>query len=289
MIRLDYYVRRRPELDQEEFQARWLQEHGKLWVKHAESLGVRRYTQVHDWPEHPMCQAWRTGYGVKGQPYDGVSTAYWPSYRVLQEALATDQGRQANAEILADEKQLIDTSDSMLSFGIVHPVLNPRGELVASEETDIFRCMYFPEGLPQYSVDMIQRHWIAVHAWLTHEYSSNSPHKRYFQVHALEYPIAEEMRAERGMVLNPRHFGHAEAWTSQVELDRAAANPRRGELFPMFLADIDAFCDKSRGYFLAGKEFHLVDEEIYTLPLPVPPDFWSDNKPMVKRVNAKFR
>ena len=33
--------------------------------------------------------------------------------------------------------------------------------------------------------------------------------------------------------------------------------------------------DKRKGYFLAGKEFSLVDEEIYTLPLPVPSDFWT--------------
>lgn len=277
MIRLDYYVRRRGELAQDDFQALWLQEHGKLWVKHAETLGVRRYTQVHDWPDHPLCEAWRQGYGVEGQPYDGVSTAYWPSYRVLEEALASAEGKAAMAEILQHEKSLIDTNNCILSFGIVHPVLNPRGNIIASEETDVFRCMYFPEGLPQYSVEMIQRHWIAVHAWLTNEYSANSPNKRYFQVHALEYPIAEQMRAERGIIHGAHHFGHAEAWSSQSEFDKAAENPRRQELFPLFLADIDAFCDKSKGYFLAGKEFHLVDEEIYTLPLPTPADFWASD------------
>ena len=44
MIRLDYFVRRDPALEQEEFQALWLQDHGKLWVKHADTLGLRRYT-----------------------------------------------------------------------------------------------------------------------------------------------------------------------------------------------------------------------------------------------------
>ena len=90
----------------------------------------------------------------------------------------------------------------------------------------------------------------------------------------MEFPIAQDMRTARGIEHNPRHFGHAEAWSSREEMDFAAANPRRQELFPLFLADIDAFCDKTRGYFLAGKEFHLVDDEIYSLPLPVPEDFW---------------
>lgn len=274
MIRLDYYVRRNPDLEQEAFQALWLQEHGKLWVKHAEALGVRRYTQVHDWPDHPLCQAWQAGYGAQGQPYDGVSTAYWPSYRVLEDALASPEGRAGMDEILQDESRLIDTPNCILSFGIVHPVLNPRQSLVASEETDLFRCMYFPRGLPQYSVEVIQRHWISVHAWLTHEYSVSSPNKRYFQVHALEYPIADELRAARGIKQVPHHFGHAEAWSTQDEFDRAASNVRRQELFPLFLADIDAFCDNTKGYFLAGKEFHLVDEEIYNSPLPEPLDLW---------------
>lgn len=274
MIRLDFYVRRRADLDQEPFQARWLQEHGRLWVRYADVLGLKRYTQVHDWPDHPLSTAWRDSYGVQGKPYDGVSTAYWPSYRALCDALASDEGRAAMREIQADEQRIIDTANSMLSFGIVHPVINPRSRIVASEETDVFRCLYFPEALPGYSVEEVQRHWIAVHGWLSHEYRLHSPSKRYHQVHAVEYPLAEELREARGMQCNPRHFGHAEAWSSQAEFDHAVADPRRNDLFPLFLADIDAFCDKRRGYFLVGKEFKLVDEEVYQAPLPKPEDLW---------------
>lgn len=272
MIRLDYYVRRNPLLEQEEFQARWLQDHGRLWVKHAEALGVRRYTQLHDWPEHPVSAAWRAAYGVKGQPYDGVSTACWPSYKALQEALSSAEGRAAMSDILRHEKEIIDTPSCILSFGIVHPVINPRGKIVASEETDVFRCAYFPEGLPQYNLETIQRHWLAVHAWLSHEHSESSPHMRYFQVHALEYPIAQQLRRERGIEHGAHHFGHAEAWSSQLEFDRAAANPERETLVPMFLADIEALCNTRKGYFLSGKEFQLLDDPIYGKTLPQPGD-----------------
>jgi len=274
VIRLDYYARRLPELEQERFQAWWLQEHGKLWVRHADALGLKRYTQLHDWPDHPLCTAWRQSYAVSGQPYDGVSTAYWPSYQVLVDALDTRPGQAAMAEILEHERSMIDTANSMLAFGIVHPVINPRGRLVASEESHLFRCVYFPEGQPHYSREQIQRHWIAVHAGLSHEFSASSPNKRYHQVHALDLPLADRLRDDRGMRANPRHFGHAEAWSCQSEFDRAAADPGRAELFPLFLADIDAFCDRSRGYFLVGKEFSLVDEDIYGAPLPRPEDFW---------------
>ena len=272
MIRMDYYVRRDPTLEQEEFQALWLQEHGKLWVKHADALGLRRYTQVHDWPGHPLCEQWRGMYGAYGQAYDGVATACWPSYKALQVALETPAGAQAMAEILAHEKTIVDTSNSSLSFGIVHPVINPRDKIVASEESNVFRCVYFPEALPHLDLATIQRHWISVHGGLSQEHCTHSPHKRYLQVHAVDYPLTETLRAERGITANPRHFGHAEAWSSAREFQLAAVSPRREELLPLFLADIDAFCDISRGYLLAGKEFHLVDEEIYTTPLPQPGD-----------------
>ena len=39
MVRMDYYVRRDSALKQEEFQALWLQEHGKLWVKSTPGKG----------------------------------------------------------------------------------------------------------------------------------------------------------------------------------------------------------------------------------------------------------
>lgn len=272
MIRLDYYVRRKPELSQEEFQARWLQDHGKLWVRHAEVLGVKRYTQLHDWPDHPVARLYRNGWGITGEAYDGVSTAYWPSYKVLEQALATATGTAAMTEILADELQLIDTSRSILSFGIVHPIINPPAKITASEENEVVRGVYFPEGLPQYDVETIQRHWIAVHGGLTCEYMVTSPNRRYLQVHAIEYPVADAMRRARGMTHGLHHFGHADVCSSEDDFARSTKNPRRQELFPLYIADIDAFADCNTGYFVVGKEFYLVDDELYALPLPQPGD-----------------
>lgn len=272
MIRLDYYVQRKAELTQEEFQARWLQQHGKLWVKHADTLNVRRYSQLHDWPDHPVSIAYRNGWGVTGVPHDGVSTCYFASYKAFEEAIATEEGQAAMAEILADELEFIDTSRCMLSFGIVHPVINPRQKIVATEDSEIMKGIYFPEGLPQFDVDTIQRHWIAVHCWLTNEHCVNSPNMQYYQVHAREYPVLEEMRKARNMTRNPLHFGHAEAWSCEAEFEKAAQNPVRAETAHLFMDDIDAFADKNKGYFVVGKEFNLVDEDIYTEPLPQPGD-----------------
>jgi EthD domain len=268
MIRMDYYVRRNPSLEQEEFQALWLQEHGKLWVKHADALRLRRYTQMHDWPEHPVCETWRHSYGTNDYAYDGVATVCWASYKALEEALATPAGAQAMAEILAHEKTIVDTSNSRLSFGIVHPVINPPDKITASEESSVFRCVYISQSQPHLDLATIQRRWIAVHGGLSWEQSAKSPHKRYLQVHAVEYPLAAAWRAERGISVNIGHFGHAEAWSCPTEFQSAAVEPPPEDLFPLFLADMNAFCDNNRGFLLAGKEFHLVDEELYTNALP---------------------
>ncbi|MGI9202150.1 MAG: EthD domain-containing protein [Woeseiaceae bacterium] len=270
MIRLNYYVRRKPGMSAEEFESRWRESHGSLWEKYAEALGVRRYTQVYDDPEHSVATALKAGYKVVGEPYDGLSVACWSEIAVLEDALQTKEGAAAWRAIFDDECEFIDHASSMLSFGTDHAVLNPRGKLYADETSEMVRGAYFPKGLPGIELGELHRHWIAIHGGLTHDFSSYSPNIRYFQVHSVENAVAVEMRAKRGMQPSERYFGHAEVWISQAEMDKAAKNPIRQELFPLFIADIEAFCDMDTGYFIIGKEKHFVDKPIYTLPLPQP-------------------
>lgn len=270
MIKLNFYVRRNPNLSADEFRAYWRDNHGAIWSKFADTLGVRRYAQVYDEPSDPVAVALKEGYKVTADAYDGYSVACWSQIEVLEAALETVEGKAAWAEILEDEKEFIDHKRSMLSFGTDHAVINPRGKLYASEDSEMVRGAYFPKSLPGIALREVHRHWIAIHGGLTHDLSTYSPNIRYFQVHSVENSIAEAMRADRGMHPSERYFGHAEAWISAAELERAGKNPRRQELFPIFIADIEAFCDMDTGYFIIGKERHFVDEDIYTLPLPQP-------------------
>jgi hypothetical protein len=270
MIRLNYYVRKKPGMSAEEFHAYWRNTHGPLWAKFADVLGVRRYTQIYDDPDHPCATALHAGYSVTGEAYDGLSVACWSEIGVLEQPLATTEGAAAWQAIFEDENQFIDHERSMLSFGTDHAVLNPRGKLYASEESEMVRGAYFPKGLPGIELAELHRHWIAIHGGLTHDFSTYSPNIRYFQVHSVENRVAEEMRRVRGMTPSERYFGHAEVWVSAAEMEKAAQSPRRQELFPIFIADIEAFCDMDSGYFVIGKEHHFVDKDIYTLPLPQP-------------------
>lgn len=270
MIRLNYYIRRKPEMSVDDFQAYWRESHGPLWEKFADTLGVRRYVQVYDDPENPIAKGLKEGYRVAGEAYDGVSVACWSEIGVLEAALATDEGKAAWNALLEDENEFIDHKRSMLSFGTDHPVINPRGKLVASEDSDMVRGVYFPQGLPGLKLGELQRHWIAIHGGLTHDFSGHSPNIRYFQVHRVDHKITDDMRKARGMSEGTNYFGHAEIWTSPAEQEKAAQSPRRVELFPYYIADIEAFCDLDTGYFVIGKEQYFVDKDIYTLPLPQP-------------------
>lgn len=270
MIRLNYYVRRKPGMSVEDFQNYWRESHGPLWAKYEEILGCRRYVQIHDNPEHPVAETLKTGYKVTGDAYDGYSVACWSEIAVLERALATPEGKAAWKALLEDEREFIDHDRSMLSFGTDHAVLNPRGKLVASEDSEMVRGAYFPKGLPGIELGELHRHWIAIHGGLTHDFSTYSPNIRYFQVHSVENEIAQEMRSARDMSPSERYFGHAEVWISMAEMEQAAESPRRQELFPIFIADIEAFCDMDTGYFVIGKEYYFVDKDIYTLPLPQP-------------------
>jgi hypothetical protein len=269
MIRLNYYIRRKPELSAREFSDAW-NKHGQLWTQYAEVLGLRRYVQVRDLPDHPMALAYRTGYSVVGEAYDGVSVANWAEIAVLEAALETIEGQAAWRAIFESEKEFIDHSRSIQAFGIDHPVINPRGKLVATQDSDLVRGFYFPEGLPNLDRAELQRHWIAVHGGLTHDFSTWSFNMRYFQVHRVDNTIADAMRDARGMPDSPNHFGCAEVWSCMAEIEKAAKNPRRQELFPYYISDIESFCDTTKGYFVVGKEHFFVDEDIYTLPLPQP-------------------
>ena len=47
MIKLVFTLRRRPGMTREEFQHHWREHHAPIVKRHAETLRIRRYVQVH--------------------------------------------------------------------------------------------------------------------------------------------------------------------------------------------------------------------------------------------------
>ena len=122
MIKLVYCLRRRPELSRDEFQRYWRQTHGPLVRERAGALGIKRYVQVHTL-DSPLNEALRASRGSAGEPFDGVAEMWWDSAESLAAATATEEGRRAAQELLADEGRFIDVERSVIFVAEEHPVL----------------------------------------------------------------------------------------------------------------------------------------------------------------------
>ena len=270
MIRLDYSIRKKPSLSAEEFQNYWRDHHAPLWEKHADVLKVRRHVRWENRPDHPMAEPTRQAYKIGGEPFDGMATTIWTDIRELEAALSTKAGQTAYQEILEDERNFIDQSQSYVAFGIEHAVVFDREVLYATEDNDFVRGIYFPSGLPGFNIGEVQRHWVAVHGGLSHELTIGSANRRYMQIHAGNFNLYHKFLADRAIEFNPSYFGHAEAFTSPEEAEKAAKLGRPPEIFDYFVIDIDSFADPERSYFGMGKEYLVVNKPVYALPLPRP-------------------
>jgi len=106
MIKLVFCCQRKPGLTREEFQARWLDEHGPLVRKVRESLPMmKRYVQSHSLPDE-ISEGVRAPRGA-GPAYDGITEVWFEDL----ESLGGDGSEAAIAgarALIEDESQFLD-------------------------------------------------------------------------------------------------------------------------------------------------------------------------------------
>lgn len=127
MIKLTYVLRRRPELEPNEFQRYWREEHAPLVARHADTLRIRRYVQTHRLPSD-LDGALADSRGAQVEPYDGVAQLWWDSLEDLAAVLGDEAGQQAAAELLEDESRFIDLPATSIWLGEEHVVVGARAE-----------------------------------------------------------------------------------------------------------------------------------------------------------------
>jgi uncharacterized protein (TIGR02118 family) len=112
MVKLIFCLRRRPDMSVEEFHRYWRDDHAPLVTRHAATLGIRRYVQLHTvpGPVNAMLAASRGG----PEAYDGVAELWFDSAESLASSAATDEGMAAAAELAHDEERFIDHARSPL-------------------------------------------------------------------------------------------------------------------------------------------------------------------------------
>ena len=106
MIKLIVAIYRKPGMTLEAFNDRWLNVHGPLVKKHAQTLRMKRYVQSH-YVSVPEIEAQLAERGWGKRP-DAVTEVWWDSLDDYYAALATPEGIAANLELEADEKQFCD-------------------------------------------------------------------------------------------------------------------------------------------------------------------------------------
>jgi uncharacterized protein (TIGR02118 family) len=122
VIKLVYTLCRRADLTPEEFQRYWREQHAPLVVRHAETLRIRRYLQVHA-VDSELDEAVARPRGSEPRHFDGVAELWWDSLEDLLAPFSTPAGQLAGRELLEDERRFIDLERSPLRFGVEHPVI----------------------------------------------------------------------------------------------------------------------------------------------------------------------
>jgi uncharacterized protein (TIGR02118 family) len=122
MIKLTFVLRRRPDVDADEFHRYWREEHGPLVARHADALRIRRYVQLHR-VDNPFDAALNEARGIAAEPYDGVAELWFDSLEDVAATIGTEAGARAGAELLEDEARFIDLPACSLWFGSEHTVV----------------------------------------------------------------------------------------------------------------------------------------------------------------------
>ena len=115
VIKLTFAVRRREDIEPEEFHRYWRDEHGPLVRSFQATLGMRRYVQVHrmETPLNDVLQASRNAL----EPFDGTAELWWDDLDALTAASSTPEGVAAGQALLTDEARFIDLARSALWLG----------------------------------------------------------------------------------------------------------------------------------------------------------------------------
>ena len=115
MIKLTFCLIRQPRLTREAFQDYWLNKHAPLVKSHQQTLGIRRYVQLHS-ADPAVSADIRQSRGGPEQ-YDGVAQLWWDSFDDLAKRLTDPRGIEAGRQLLEDEQKFIDLPRSPLWWG----------------------------------------------------------------------------------------------------------------------------------------------------------------------------
>ena len=115
MIKLTFCLTRLSHLSRERFHEYWYGTHAPLVASVAETLGIRRYVQLHSLPATASA-ALRASRDAPPE-YDGVAELWFDSLQALADNGARPEAQAAGRLLLEDERRFIDLPKSPLWWG----------------------------------------------------------------------------------------------------------------------------------------------------------------------------
>jgi uncharacterized protein (TIGR02118 family) len=258
MIRLTFLLRRKPDASLAQFQKYWREMHGPLVAKHATTLNILRYVQVHTL-EDPVNQQLPGARGAMEPPYDGVAELWWTSRETLVSTFTSAAGQAAARELLEDEAKFIDLPNSPLWLNYEYPQVNPAPEdIVAREHSSLVKLFFCLRHPSNQTLEQAQLYWRTSHGPTIRGVAEGMRMRRYLQVHRYEDEIEQLWRASRGTRVPP-YTGHAEAWFDRADLAAVANTPEGSRAMHIAVEDERRFIDFTRSAMWIAKEHVFID------------------------------
>lgn len=255
MIRLVFALRRRADMSREAFQHYWLDEHAPLVASFASKLNILRYVQTHTLTD-PANAAAQAARGQMEPEYDGVAELWWASEADLNQQLASDQAKGAQAALLEDEAKFIDLAQSPLWFAHEYPQINPTPETIeARVKSNIVRVFFPLRHQATWDEAEARRYWLTHHGPIVRSHGQAAGTLCYRQVHRADTPMNAMLRESRGTQVE-NYLGHAEAWIDRGKLPATAEAKAANRAF---IEDEHNFIDMQRSTIFFGKEHTIID------------------------------
>ncbi len=105
-----------------EFQDYWLNHHGPLFKKFADTYRAARYVQSHT-IDSPLNDNIRKSRGLL-EAYDGVGEIWWQSEEDFLAAINSPEGQKLRGMFVEDEARFINFSASSAFFTVEHVLID---------------------------------------------------------------------------------------------------------------------------------------------------------------------
>ncbi len=231
--RLVFMLRRLPHLTRQEFQHYWWNNHAPLVAARAETVGIRRYQQVHT-----------VGPARDGQlpEFDGIAELWFDG---PAPSGTPEERQQAGADMLADERNFIDLAQSPIWMADEH--------LMQDRPHEGLRLTAALRRQPSVTRQHFLHRWHDIHGPLALANNDVFGFGHYIQMHTPDDAEEFPLRARRGA---PEPFdGVSEIW-----IDPVTPSPERAaEVRARVVADEADFLDMSRSILWFSEVRVVVD------------------------------